>query len=86
MSPVAPFCSKSVLLPVALICGLVPPKTKLPDVSTGIWFPVADWAGVNPPTVLALMAKPDEATRWRGERFSKLPQTPPLLVATATFK
>ncbi len=69
-----------------------PPKMRLPEVRTGMLLPVGDCEGVNPPTVPALIAYPEETIRWRGARFSKLSapspaaQVAPTLVATSTFR
>ena len=56
-APVAPApWMVSAVAPVAVMLGAASPSTRSPEVSTGISSPSALWAGVNPPTVRALMA------------------------------
>jgi hypothetical protein len=83
-----PGASTRLFEPAVAICGLVPPKIRLPLERTGIWLPLADWDGVNPPTVEAFTANPLERTRWRGARFSKEApeQEPPTRAPTSTFR
>ena len=70
-----------VMLPPAVIVRppefTKPAKFSAPPVSTGMLLPVGVCAGVNPPTVLALIAYPEETILWRGDKLSSEPKVTP---------
>ena len=92
MSPVLAPWIISAFVVEALNIGFAPPRIKLPEASTGIWFPIAFCAGANPPTVFAFTVYADAYKRCLGERLSNdsAPspgaQVGPTRVATSTFK
>ncbi len=84
-APVAPAPWRvKVFEPDAAISGFTPPRMRSSDVSATTSLPSADCEALNPPTVEALTAKPEEFILWRGERFSKVTPTHELATCAAT--